>query len=163
MNNHFITTIKDYLDKLAQNDAAFAQKYEEGKKDVEGCCNYIISEVKKSGRQGFADEEIYGMAIHFFDEGLESPAGAIKCAVVVNHTVELTEAEKAELKEKAMAEYKEKIIREEQAKADKVRKAEEAKAKKAAEKEKARKEEEERKRKEWETADLLFAFDEEDE
>ena len=67
------------------------------------------------------------MAIHFFDEGLESPAGSIKCDVVVNHTVELTEEEKAQMKEKA------------------------------------RKEEEERKRKEWETADMLFAFDEEDE
>lgn len=160
--NTFEKTIKDYLDKVAQSDAVFAQKYDEGK-NIEGCCKYIISEVKKSGRQGFADEEIYGMAIHFYDEGLETPEGAIKCDVVVNHTVELTEEEKTRLKEKAMAEYKKKIIREEQAKADKARKAEEAKAKKAAEKEKARKEEEERKRKEWETADLLFAFDEEDE
>lgn len=160
--NTFERTIKDYLDKVAQSDAVFAQKYEDGDKNIEGCCKYIISEVKKSGRQGFADEEIYGMAIHFFDEGLETPDGAIKCDVVVNHTVELTEDEKARLKKKAMAEYKEKIIREEQAKADKARKAEEAKAKKAAEKEKARKEAEERKRKEWETTDLLFTFDEEE-
>jgi hypothetical protein len=159
--NTFEKTIKAYLDKVAQSDAVFAQKYDEAK--IEGCCSYIISEVRKSGRQGFADEEIYGMAIHFFDEGLESPAGAVKCDVVVNHTIELTEEEKAQMKEKALAEYKEKIIREEQAKADEARMKEEAKAKKAAEKEKARKEEEERKRKEWETADMLFAFDEEDE
>ena len=162
MNNHFVTTIKDYLDKLAQNDAAFAQKYEEGKKDVEGCCRYIISEVKESGREGFADEEIYGMAIHFFDEGLESPSGAIKCAVVVNHTIELSESEKAELKEKAIREYKEGIVKEEKAKADKARKAAEEKARKAAEKERARKEEAERKRLEYETADLLFALDEDE-
>lgn len=161
--NNFEKAIKDYIEKACKTDAQLAQKYADSGKNIEGCCKYIISEVKKSGRQGFADEEIYGMAIHFFDEGLETPEGAIKCDVVVNHTVELTEDEKARLKERAMAEYKEKIIREEQAKADKARKAEEAKAKKAAEKEKARKEEEERKRKEWETADLLFAFDEEDE
>ena len=160
--NAFEKTIKDYLDKVAQSDAVFAQKYDEGK-NIEGCCKYIISEVKKSGRQGFADEEIYGMAIHFYDEGLETPEGAIKCDVVVNHTVELTEEEKTQMKEKALAEYKEKIIREEQAKADKARKSEEDKAKKKADAEKKRKEEEERKRKEWETADLLFAFDEEDE
>lgn len=161
--NTFEKTIKAHIDKVAQEDAVFASKYEAKKKDIEGCCKYIIAEVRKSGRQGFADEEIYGMAMHYFDEGLEAPSGVQTCNVVVNHTVELTEEEKAKMKEKAMAEYKEKIIRAEQEKADKARKAEEAKAKKAAEKEKARKEEEERKRKEWETADMLFAFDEEDE
>ena len=66
--NAFEKTIKAYLDKVAQSDAVFAQKYDEAK--IEGCCSYIISEVRKSGRQGFADEEIYGMAIHFFDERL---------------------------------------------------------------------------------------------
>lgn len=159
--NTFEKTIKAYLDKVAESDAAFADKYDSSR--IEECCSYIISEVRKTGRQGFADEEIYGMAMHFFDEGLEAPGGVHKCDVVVNHTIELTENEKARLKEEAMAEYKEKIIRAEQEKAGKARQAEEAKAKKAAEKEKARKEEEERKRKEWDSADLLFGFDEEDE
>ena len=35
--NAFEKTIKDYLDKVAQSDAVFAQKYDEGK-NIEGCC-----------------------------------------------------------------------------------------------------------------------------
>jgi hypothetical protein len=33
--NAFEKTIKDYLDKVAQSDAVFAQKYDEGK-NIEG-------------------------------------------------------------------------------------------------------------------------------
>ena len=158
----FEKTIKAHLDQLAESDAEFAKKYDARKRDIEGCCTYIISEVRKSGRQGFADEEIYGMAIHFFDEGLETPSGIQRCQVVVNHTVELSAEEKAKLREEAMEEYRAGVIREEEKKALKAKQAEEAKAKKKAEAEKKRKEEEERKRKEMETADLLFNFDDDE-
>lgn len=158
--NTFEKTIKAYLDNVAQNDAAFAAKYDA--EDIEGCCSYIIAEVRKSGRQGFADAEIYGMAVHYFDEGLEAPEGAVKCDVVVNHTVELTEEEKARLREDAIKAYKEKVIRQEEEKELKAKKAAEEKERKRREAEKARKEEEERRRKEWETADMLFGFDDEE-
>lgn len=37
MNNHFVTTIKDYLDKLAQNDEAYLAELKEiGKQVNEG-------------------------------------------------------------------------------------------------------------------------------
>lgn len=160
--NEFEKTIKAHLDKVAQGDAVFASKYEAKNKDIEGCCAYIVEEVRKSGRQGFADEEIYGMAVHYFDEGLEAPEGAVKCDVVVNHTIELTGEEKERMRKDAIRAYKEEILRQEQAKELKAKKAAEEKERKRREAEKARKEEEERKRKEWETADMLFGFDDEE-
>lgn len=50
---------------------------------------------------GFADEEIYGMAVHYYDEDdikNVKPVSAGK--IVVNHVVELSEAEKAEARRK---------------------------------------------------------------
>ena len=66
---------------------------------------YIYSEVKKSGRCGFCDDEIFQMARHYFLE----EKGLIKCTapskVVVNHTIELSEEDKNKAKEKALKEY----------------------------------------------------------
>lgn len=61
---YFEETIKAYLDKRAKEDELFAKAYAKEGKSISECCNYILQEVEKSGRSGFADEEIYGMAVH---------------------------------------------------------------------------------------------------
>lgn len=80
-------------------------------KSIEGCCAYILSTVKKSGCEGFTDDEIYSMAVHYYDEPNEA-LGKIEdlsgLNIVVNHKVELTPEELAEAKETA----KERIIKE---------------------------------------------------
>lgn len=54
--------------------------------------------MKKSGCCGFSDDEIFGMALHYYQEDnievkvLEK--AQLKCNVVVNHHVELSEEEK---------------------------------------------------------------------
>jgi hypothetical protein len=101
----FNKTIKAYLDKRATQDQQFAQSYAKENKSIEGCCNYIINQVQKSGVNGFADEEIFGMAVHYYDEDDIKDVGATSCKVVVNHAVELTEDEKAELRKKAADAY----------------------------------------------------------
>lgn len=98
----FVDTIRHYLEKRAENDALFAVKFANPSKSVENCVTYIINEVKKSGCNGFTDDEIFGKAVHFYEEAEIEVGNPINCKVVVNHTVELTEEEKEQARQDAM-------------------------------------------------------------
>ena len=98
----FNDTIKAYLEERAENDAMFAIRFANPSKSVEDCVTYILNEVKKSGCCGFTDAEIYGMAVHYWDEDEIEVGKPINCKVVVNHTVELTEEEKAQARQEAI-------------------------------------------------------------
>lgn len=98
----FQDTIKTYLENMAENDHLFAVKYANPSKSVEDCCTYIINQVQKSGCNGFADAEIFGMAVHFYEENEIEVGKPINCKVVVNHTVELTEEEKEQARQDAI-------------------------------------------------------------
>lgn len=99
---HFKQTIKDYLDKRACNDALFAPKYANESKNIDDCITYILNTVQKSGCNGFADEEIFGMAVHYYDEESIDVGRVIQARVAVNHVIELTEEEKQEARKKAI-------------------------------------------------------------
>ena len=153
--NHgmFADTIKAYLDGYSKEDAIFAERYNNPSKNINECCNYIINQVKASGRQGFADEEIFALARGYYTDDVDSkdlkPTNA---TVVVNHTIDLTEEEKQKAREKALKEFEEKELKaleEAKRKEEQARiKAEEKKAKLEAERiakeEKARAEKEAR-------------------
>lgn len=49
-------------------DPLFAPNLQKPHKNIEECILYILSEVQRSGCNGFADEEIYSMAVHYYDE-----------------------------------------------------------------------------------------------
>ncbi len=102
----FKVTIQQYLEKRAEQDSLFAETLKKENKSIDGCVNYIFSEVQKSGCNGFADEEIFGMAVHYYDEDNLSANSIKSMKVVVNHSVELTEEDKAEAKQKALEELK---------------------------------------------------------
>ena len=95
--DYFKLTIQNYLDARAREDELFAPRYANPKKNIDDCCTFIINQVRQSGCNGFADEEIYSMALHYYDE-----EDIVSCKVVVNHTVELTEEEKAEARRNAI-------------------------------------------------------------
>ena len=76
-------------------------------KNIEDCITYILNEVKKSGCNGFDDDEIYSMAVHFFDEDNIDIGKPLDCHVAVNHVVQLTDEEKAEARRKAIEQYQE--------------------------------------------------------
>ncbi len=99
----FADTIRHYLEKRAENDVLFAVKFANPSKSVEDCVTYIINEVKKSGCNGFTDDEIFGKAVHYFEENEIEVGNPINCQVVVNHTVELTEEEKEQSRQEAIA------------------------------------------------------------
>lgn len=109
----FKTTIQAHLNTVATNDELFAQMLKKEGKNIDDCITYILNTVQKSGCNGFADDEIYNMAIHYYDEDNIEVGKAISGKVVVNHHVEITEEEKAEIKQKAindvLAEEKQKL------------------------------------------------------
>lgn len=98
----FNDTIKAYLEERAENDALFAVKFANPSKSVEECVTFIINQVQKSGCNGFEDAEIYGMAIHYYEESEIEVGNPINCQVVVNHTVELTEEEREQARQDAI-------------------------------------------------------------
>ncbi len=133
--NHgaFADTIKAYLDGYSKEDAIFAERYSNPAKNINECCNYIINQVKTSGRNGFADEEIFAMARGYYTDDVDSnDLKSTKATVVVNHTIELTEAEKQKAREKALKDFE----------AQELKKLEAAKKKEELEKQKAKEKEE---------------------
>ncbi|GHT75578.1 hypothetical protein AGMMS50262_11270 [Bacteroidia bacterium] len=98
----FKQTIQDYLDNRAKTDVLFAVSYAKTGKNIDDCITYIFNTVQKSGCNGFADEEIYSMAVHYYDEDVIEVGKNFDCRVVVNHTVELTAEEKQQARQEAM-------------------------------------------------------------
>jgi len=100
-SNHFKNTIKAYLDKRSENDVLFSLRYSKPEKNIDDCVTYILNTVQKSGCNGFANEEIYSMAVHYYDEDNIDIGNLVNCQVVVNHVVELTEEEKQQAHKEA--------------------------------------------------------------
>lgn len=86
----FKQVIQSYLENRAKEDALFSKSYAKENKTIDECINYIFSEVQKSGCNGFADEEIYSMAVHYYDEDNIKDVNPINATVVVNHKVDMT-------------------------------------------------------------------------
>lgn len=134
----FENAIKEYLDARAKEDVKFAEKYSNEKKSIEECCRFILGEMRKkakSGMYGATDAEVFGLAVHYYDEEDIKVEKNVSAEVVINR--EMTEEEKQELERSKDTEKK--------------RTAEDKKRK-----------EQERKKKEQEEEGLLFLFDEED-
>lgn len=108
---HFKQTIKAYLDERAQNDELFAVSYAKENKNMDDCVTFILNQVKRSKCMGLTDEEVYSLAVHFFDEDDIEIGNSIACNVIVNHTVELTEEEKAQARQDALKEYQAEQLR----------------------------------------------------
>ena len=108
---HFKQTIKAYLDERAKNDELFAVSYAKENKNMDDCVTFILNQVKRSKCMGLTDEEVYSLAVHFFDEDDIEIGNSIACNVIVNHTVELTEEEKAKARQDALKEYQAEQLR----------------------------------------------------
>lgn len=102
---HFTRTIAEYLNQRTMTDPLFAPNLAKPNKNIEECVTYILNEVQKSGCNGFDDDEIYSMAVHYYDEDNIEVGKPINCQVAVNHVVELTEEEKAEARQEAIKQY----------------------------------------------------------
>ena len=109
--------IKDYLDSRAASDRLFAVSYAKPKKTIAECFNYVLSEARKRGSQVcMSDEEVFGLAVHYYDEDdiKVGPAPAAKVSTTKGDTpkVKLTEKEKAAAKAEAKRLYQQECIAE---------------------------------------------------
>ena len=77
-------------------------RYANPKKNIDDCITYILNCVKQSECAGFEDDEIFSMAVHYFDEENIDIGKPLQCDVRIDHVVELTEEEKAQARQAAM-------------------------------------------------------------
>ena len=101
----FTRTIAEYLNLRAATDPLFAPNLAKPHKNIEDCITYILKQVQQSACNGFEDEEIYSMAVHYYDEDDLDVGSPVTCHVVVNHTIVLTEEEKAEARKQAIQQH----------------------------------------------------------
>ena len=109
----FKQTIEDYLKVRANMDEQFAKSFAKPNKNIDECVNFILNTVKESGCNGFDDDEIYGIAVHYYDEDqLDTKyLKAIRGNVVVNHKPELKPEDMEELEKKAKEDYYQECLR----------------------------------------------------
>jgi hypothetical protein len=110
---NFKKVISDKLKEMAAKDPLFAECLNKENKNIDDCITYILNQVKNSGCSGFTDDEIFGMAAHYYDENSIEVGGPIDMDVVINHKVELTaddiQAAKQEALNKIIAEEKNRL------------------------------------------------------
>lgn len=99
---YFKRTIQAFLEQRAAEDELFAVNYRNPAKNIDDCVIFILNYVQKSGCNGFSDDEIFGQALHFYDEADIEVGKPIDCKVVINRHVELTEEEKTEARQQAI-------------------------------------------------------------
>ena len=107
----FPRTIAEYLNLRAATDPLFAPNLAKPHKNIEDCITYILKQVQQSACNGFEDDEIYSMALHYYDEDDLEVGSPVACHVVVNHTIVLTEEEKAEAHKQAIQQYQAQELR----------------------------------------------------
>ena len=122
-SENFIEAIRQYLDNRAAGDNLFAIRYASPSKSVAEGCRYILNEVKRQGVAVMTNDEVYSLAVHYWDGdctaeeigssplALGSAKNPINCKVVIFKD-QLTEEDKAELKQQAMEQYKQEQLRE---------------------------------------------------
>lgn len=128
-NNAAKEAIKAYLDKRAATDELFAVSYAKPKKNLDECFRYILGEARKRGAEVcMTDEEVFGLAVHYYDEDdivvSRVPVRATVTQSKAALTVELTEEEKEKAREAAMQAYERQCMMEEAEREAKRKKAE---------------------------------------
>lgn len=68
-NDPNIKRVAEYLEQFAKDNNW--QKIEESKKTIDECWGYILAKAKEKaigGTSVLADEEVFGLAVHYYDE-----------------------------------------------------------------------------------------------
>jgi hypothetical protein len=91
----FKKVIEAKLQEMAVADTLFAANLQKADKNIDDCITFILNSVHKSGCNGFTDEEIFGMAAHYYDEDGIKVGSQVNCKVVINQVIELSAEEKS--------------------------------------------------------------------
>lgn len=82
--------IKNYLDERARKDELFATAYAKEGKSIDECFSYILGEARKKGTQVcMSDEEVFGLAVHYYDED-DIKVTQIRCAAQITAPTKVT-------------------------------------------------------------------------
>lgn len=65
---HFKDVIQNYLETRASYDELFAENFRKENKNIDECITYILTEVQRMGCADLSDEEVYSLAMHYYDE-----------------------------------------------------------------------------------------------
>lgn len=104
----FKNTIKAYLDDRAASDPLFAKTYAKEGKSIDECIDYILTTVRDMRVSAMTDEEVYSLAVHYYDEDKPGKIDkGVSCNVI--HSGRLTEEEEREMRARAAEEYKEQV------------------------------------------------------
>ena len=85
VSENFKAIIANYLQQKATTDVAFAPALEKTSKSLDNCIHYILTEVKKTGLCAFADNEIFDMAVQYYNDDTIIPTEN-KHNVNIQHT-----------------------------------------------------------------------------
>jgi hypothetical protein len=112
-SSSFKEVIKTQFDALALVDKLFAKTYSKPNKNLDDCVKYILEQVRKANVAGWADDDIFNMGMHYYQEDdIKAPTSAPKCKIVINREVQLTDEEVKKAKQDAI----EKVISEQKTK-----------------------------------------------
>lgn len=103
VSQSFKTVIEQQTRLISQTNHQLAEALNKDGKNIDDCLKYIIMTVKKSGLNGFADQEVFDMATNYYLSDNIDLTGDLNCQVVVNRVVHLTDEEKTKAKEKAFS------------------------------------------------------------
>ena len=84
---NFRAVIKNYLEQRAQEDKLFAKSYRSKSKSIDECCSYIIREAQKRAKDGqtvMSDEEVFGLAVHYYDEAEIKNVKKVSCSSIIS-------------------------------------------------------------------------------
>ena len=75
--------------------------------------NRILKQLRASGCNGFGDEEVLGLAVHYYDEDDIKVGKAISANVIVNHSIEKIDKNKpkVEIAQSKTTDKKAKVIK----------------------------------------------------
>ena len=118
----FVSRIQAFLNEQAASDEAFAAKLKSDKRTVQDCAAWMLEQLaqkfRDSGQCGYDDSDIYGMALHFYDEkDLKAKGNMNFQGMIVSNAqahykpAELSDEEKAGLDAAAREQYKQEQVR----------------------------------------------------
>ena len=100
--DYFKLTIQNYLDARAREDELFAPRYANPKRTLTIAALSSSTKYGRAVATGLPTRKYNSMVLHYYDEEDIDIGKPVSCKVVVNHTVELTEEEKAEARRNAI-------------------------------------------------------------
>lgn len=102
----FEEAIRKHLEQLAERDELFRAVFSKENKNIEECCRYILSEARKRGTAvAMSDEEVYGLAVHYYDEDNLRVPSVAAVARVATPEAKLSKKEKEEIARQARLNY----------------------------------------------------------